>query len=67
MRRPCCVLIVAALALCAPCLAAGQAITVQEQTRPKGLWDPLLGMFVHTAATADVNGDGWPDLFVGGF
>lgn len=66
-RKTCCVLIVAALALCAPALAVAQAITVQEQTRPKGLWDPLLGMFAHTAATADVNGDGWPDLFVGGF
>ena len=24
-------------------------------------------MFVHTCAAADVNGDGWLDLFVGGF
>ena len=67
MRRAWPILAVVALALCTPLPAAAQAITVQEQTKPKGLWDPLLGMFVHTAATADVNGDGWPDLFVGGF
>lgn len=67
MRRAWPILAVVALALCTPLPAAAQAITVQEQTRPKGLWDPLLGMYVHTAATADVNGDGWPDLFVGGF
>jgi hypothetical protein len=42
-------------------------ITVREQTREKGLWEPLLGMFVHTCGAADVNGDGWLDLFVGGF
>jgi hypothetical protein len=32
-----------------------------------GLWEPLLGMFVHTCGAADVNGDGWLDLYVGGF
>lgn len=42
-------------------------ITVTEQTREKGLWDPLLGMFVHTSAVADVNDDGWLDVYVGGF
>jgi enediyne biosynthesis protein E4 len=42
-------------------------ITVVERTREKGLWEPLLGMFVHTCGAADVNGDGWLDLFVGGF
>jgi enediyne biosynthesis protein E4 len=41
-------------------------ITVVERTREKGLWEPLLGMFVHTCSAADVNGDGWLDLFVGG-
>jgi hypothetical protein len=67
MRRPWRILAVVAIALCLPAPAAAQAITIQEQTRTKGLWDPLLGMYVHTAATADVNGDGWADLFVGGF
>ena len=42
-------------------------ITVEERTKELGLWEPLLGMFVHTCAAADVNGDGWLDLFVGGF
>jgi hypothetical protein len=42
-------------------------ISVAEQTSERGLWDPLLGMFVHTSAAADVNGDGWLDLYVGGF
>lgn len=42
-------------------------IVMQEQTSNAGLWDPLLGMYVHTTATADVNGDGWLDLFAGGF
>jgi hypothetical protein len=42
-------------------------ITVQERTKEKGLWEPLLGMFVHTCATADVNGDDWLDIYVGGF
>jgi len=42
-------------------------ITVQERTKERGLWEPLLGMFVHTCATADVNGDDWLDIYVGGF
>ncbi|NEE03266.1 FG-GAP repeat domain-containing protein [Phytoactinopolyspora halotolerans] len=43
------------------------SISVEEQTTQKGLWEPLLGMFGHTSAAADVNGDGWVDLYVGGF
>lgn len=31
------------------------------------LVDPLTGMHGHAAASGDVNGDGWTDLFVGGF
>ncbi|WP_165367900.1 FG-GAP repeat domain-containing protein [Phytoactinopolyspora endophytica] len=44
-----------------------QSISVEEQTKEKGLWDPLLGMFAHTSAAADVNDDGWVDLYVGSF
>ena len=52
---------------CGPRPQAIGPITVQERTREKGLWEPLLGMFVHTCGAADVNGDGWLDIFVGGF
>jgi hypothetical protein len=52
---------------CGPRPQAIGPITVEERTKEKGLWEPLLGMFVHTCGTADVNGDGWLDLFVGGF
>ncbi|WP_436701364.1 FG-GAP repeat domain-containing protein [Nocardioides sp. BYT-33-1] len=49
-----------------PAAAPTEAVLV-DQTREKGLWEPLLGMFAHTAASADVNGDGYLDLYVGGF
>ena len=55
-----------ARALAPPPSATGP-IAVLERTREKGLWEPLLGMFVHTCGAADVNGDGWLDLYVGGF
>lgn len=76
LRAAACALLTAG-ALAAPAqqaLAAGDdasppaaPITVADQTRERNLWDPLLGMFVHTSATADVNGDGWLDVYVGGF
>jgi enediyne biosynthesis protein E4 len=45
----------------------GGDITVVDRTTEQGLWDPLLGMYAHTAAAGDVNDDGWLDLYVGGF
>lgn len=42
-------------------------IELTEITEEAGLLDPLKGMMVHAAATADVNDDGWLDLFVGTF
>lgn len=42
-------------------------IDLPEVTEAEGLLEPLKGMMVHAAATADVNGDGWLDLFVGTF
>src|SRR5690606_20938291 len=39
----------------------------EDVTGDVGLVEPLLGMYGHAAATADVDGDGWTDLFVGGF
>jgi hypothetical protein len=42
-------------------------ISFSDVTEERGLLDPLLGMFGHAAAWGDVNGDGWPDLFVGTF
>ncbi|MFS8480733.1 MAG: CRTAC1 family protein [Acidimicrobiia bacterium] len=39
----------------------------EDVTGDRGLVEPLLGMYGHAAAAADVDGDGWTDLFVGGF
>ncbi|MFI5045903.1 MAG: FG-GAP repeat domain-containing protein [Acidimicrobiia bacterium] len=39
----------------------------QDATQPWGALDPLTGMMAHAIATADVNGDGWTDVFVGTF
>ncbi len=38
-----------------------------DATAELGLVDPLVGMYGHAAAAADVNADGWTDLFVAGF
>lgn len=47
--------------------APNEALTLVEQTEALGLIEPLTGMHGHAVAVADVNGDGWQDLFVGTF
>lgn len=46
--------------------ASGE-ITFADVTSERGADQPLRGMMAHAAAAADVNGDGWLDLFVGTF
>ena len=38
-----------------------------DATEQWGADEPLTGMRAHAIATADVNGDGWTDVFVGSF
>jgi enediyne biosynthesis protein E4 len=45
----------------------GQGVAFADATEAVGLVDPLTGMHGHATAAADVDGDGWTDLFVGGF
>jgi hypothetical protein len=40
---------------------------LDDITDEAGMVEPLLGMYGHAVATADVNGDGWLDIFVGTF
>jgi hypothetical protein len=47
--------------------AGGSGVAFADETAAAGLVDPLTGMYGHAAAAADVDGDGWTDLFVGGF
>ena len=42
-------------------------MSFEDITAEVGLIDPLKGMMGHAAAWGDVNGDGYPDLFVGTF
>ena len=46
---------------------AGDAIPLSDVTDQRGLVEPLKGMYGHASALADVNADGWVDLFVGTF
>jgi len=58
------------LVLTAPTvIAAGppSPIAFRDVTRQAGLIEPLSGMLGHGGAWGDVDGDGTPDLFVGGF
>ncbi len=47
--------------------AGGSGVAFADETAAAGLVDPLTGMYGHAVAGADVDGDGWTDLFVGGF
>ena len=46
---------------------SGGDIRLTDATSESALERPLAGMLVHAAAAADVNADGWPDLFIGTF
>lgn len=45
----------------------GDGIAWALATDETGLIEPLTGMHGHATAAGDVDGDGWTDLFVGGF
>jgi enediyne biosynthesis protein E4 len=47
--------------------AGGAGVAFADATAASGLVEPLTGMHGHATAAADVDGDGWTDLFVGGF
>jgi len=51
----------------APRDGSGGDVILKDATSAWGLERPLEGMLVHAMAAADVNGDGWTDLFVGTF
>lgn len=46
---------------------SAQQIVFKDVTKEAGLYEPLAGMMGHGGAWGDVDGDGLPDLFVGGF
>jgi hypothetical protein len=48
-------------------LVEGDGIAWDRVTEQAGLVEPLTGMHGHATAAGDVDGDGWTDLFVGGF
>ena len=43
------------------------ALRFEDVTNQSGLYDPLIGAYVHSAAWGDADNDGWVDLFVGMF
>ncbi len=51
----------------APTDPSNSSVTLTDMTTTWGLEGLLRGMLVHTIAAADVNRDGWTDLFVGTF
>ena len=50
-----------------PQAAASQGIEFADVTRQAGLVEPLAGLLGHGGAWGDFDGDGKPDLYVGGF
>jgi hypothetical protein len=48
-------------------VGAGGPLAFEEATADQGFEDPLTGMMAHAVALADVDGDGWTDVFVGTF
>ena len=50
-----------------PAVGSGGAVRFEDATSAWGLDGALTGMLAHASAAADVNGDGWTDLFVGTF
>ncbi|MGH8984009.1 MAG: FG-GAP repeat protein, partial [Acidimicrobiia bacterium] len=44
-----------------------EGIAFTDATEELGLAQPLAGLYGHATAVGDVDGDGWPDLFVGSF
>jgi enediyne biosynthesis protein E4 len=48
-------------------LSLSGQIRFEDVTEKAGLIEPLKGMMGHCAAWGDVNGDGFPDLFIGTF
>jgi enediyne biosynthesis protein E4 len=48
-------------------LSVSGQIRFEDVTEKAGLIEPLKGMMGHCATWGDVNGDGYPDLFVGTF
>ena len=49
------------------CFCLSGQIRYEDVTEKAGLIEPLKGMMGHCATWGDVNGDGYPDLFVGTF
>lgn len=50
-----------------PPVQGAEPILLRDVTEKAGLRKPLVGIMGHGGAWGDVNGDGWIDLFVGGF
>ena len=51
----------------APATGTPGPISFEDATEEMGLIDPLIGMYGHTGAFGDPNGDGYPDLVFGTF
>jgi hypothetical protein len=56
-----------AVGLVCPGLTGAGEIVFVEKTKEAGLLEPLAGLMGHGGAWGDYDGDGWIDLYVGGF